>query len=140
MSDSDKENNEATAFLQDEDETPRLSRWVVSQSYHRRWCWWTAANVLLLVAFTAANLAIWSRHRPAIWSTDFPDARKAIEYEERMYTGALTYDPTQHQVLRLHDAKVEYVGPPSPEIDRAWDELLHGTYKFLSRVQVDMEF
>ena len=36
------------------------------------------------------------------------------------------YDAELDQGVRLHDAPVEYFGPPSEEIDDAWKELLRG--------------
>lgn len=134
MSFTDNENKEDVALL-DEEETRQPGKWARRQTSNRQWCWWTTANLLLLVTFTIGNLTIWSRQRPAVWRTDLPDARKAIEYEEREYTGALTYDPDQRKIFRLRDAETEYFGPPSPEIERAWDELLHGMYQRKAHMQ-----
>ncbi|USP81353.1 uncharacterized protein yc1106_08627 [Curvularia clavata] len=118
------ENNEAVALL-DEEETLQLEKRVKPQRHSRRWCWWTTLNTVLLVAFSIANLTIWSGRRLVVWRTDFPDARKAIQYEERVFTGALTYDQSQRRILRIQDAEIEYFGRPSFEIDQAWEELLH---------------
>ena len=58
--------------------------------------------------------------------TDFEDAKKAVEYEQRKYTGALVYDSDTKQAIRLHDAEMEYFGEPSQELDEAWYSLLKG--------------
>ena len=58
--------------------------------------------------------------------TDLPDARRAIEYEEISYTGALVYDPENKRAVRLKDAKVEYFGRPTPELEAAWHGMLKG--------------
>ncbi|EUC46487.1 hypothetical protein COCMIDRAFT_92693 [Bipolaris oryzae ATCC 44560] len=129
MPNSDKENDEETAFLH-EDEAPQTGRWIAQHSHYRRWYWSTAINLLLLLVFTITNFTIWSRRSPSFWQTDFQDARKAVQYEQQTYTGALTYDMDQRRVIRLHDAKVEYFGLPSPEIEQAWEELLHASDEF----------
>lgn len=61
-----------------------------------------------------------------MFQTDLSDARRAIQYEWRTYTGALVYDSETKQAVRVKDAPVEYFGPPGNEIDAAWDELLRG--------------
>lgn len=121
------ENHEGMTLL-DEEETFQVEKCVERQGYSRKWCCWTALNLVILAAFTTANATIWSSRRPVVWRTDFPDARKAIQYEERVFTGALTYDQGQGRILRLQDAETEYFGRPSLEIDQAWEELLHGMY------------
>ncbi|KAH7548611.1 FAD/NAD(P)hypothetical proteinbinding domainhypothetical proteincontaining protein [Bipolaris maydis] len=52
------------------------------------------------------------------------NARKAVQYKERTFTRALTYDKAQRRIVRLQDSDMEYFRP-DPEIDRAWRELLH---------------
>ena len=68
-------------------------------------------------------------HRPQAlgWDTELHDARSAIEYEERAYTGALSYDPEKREIIKVNDSKLEFFGPPSTQIDDAWDYLLHGS-------------
>jgi hypothetical protein len=61
------------------------------------------------------------------WDTELQDARNAIEYEVRIYTGALTYDYEKQQVVKLNDSDLEFFGPPSSKIDDAWRYLLHGS-------------
>ena len=60
------------------------------------------------------------------WDTELADARGAIEYETRSYTGALTYSHEKKRVTRLHDGEMEFFGPPSASIDESWEYLLNG--------------
>jgi hypothetical protein len=60
------------------------------------------------------------------WDTELADARGAIEYERRSYTGALTYSHDKGGVTRLNDGEMEFFGPPSASIDESWKYLLHG--------------
>lgn len=61
------------------------------------------------------------------WDTELYDARKVIEYEERAYTGALTYDAEKHEIVKVNDSDLQFFGPPSAHIDDAWQYLLHGS-------------
>lgn len=61
------------------------------------------------------------------WDTELYDARRAIEYEQRTYTGALTYDPEKQEIVKLDDSDLEFFGPPSKQIDDSWNYLLHGS-------------
>jgi hypothetical protein len=73
-----------------------------------------------------ANTHTCQREVPG-WNTELHDARNAIEYEERAYTGALTYDYDKRQVVKVNDGDLEFFGPPSAKIDDAWHYLLHGS-------------
>lgn len=86
-----------------------------------------------LLNITIACITVYSNanahtRRPQVlgWDTELHDARSAIEYEERSYTGALTYDYEQQAVVKLNDSDLEFFGPPSARIDDAWEYLLHG--------------
>lgn len=51
----------------------------------------------------------------------------SIESELVMYTNAFRYNETNKRYYREFDpAAPQYVGEPSPEIDKAWDDLLYG--------------
>jgi hypothetical protein len=88
---------------------------------------WTVIVLLAAVALAsiATNLWQWS-HYQETFKTDLPDARRAIQYEQRTYTGALVYDSETVRAIRVQDAPIEYFGPPGEEIDAAWGELLKG--------------
>ena len=85
-------------------------------------------NVLVacITIYSNANTHTCQRGIPG-WDTELYDARSAIEYEERAYTGALTYDYDKHQVVKVNDSDLEFFGPPSAEINDAWHYLLHGS-------------
>jgi hypothetical protein len=60
-------------------------------------------------------------------ATDFPDARRSIEYEQRVFTGDIKLDRSTRQVY--HDVpkgEKRWFGDPEayPEIDRNWKDLL----------------
>jgi hypothetical protein len=98
-------------------------------------------NIHLYVLLSVLNIIIacitvWSnasanahscRSQTPGWDTELHDARGAIEYEERAYTGALSYDAEKHEIIRVNDSKLEFFGPPSQSIDDAWQYLLHGS-------------
>lgn len=101
-----------------------------------------ASNVCILLISIAFNVGTWRINNRGpellprcIHNTDMTDARPSIEYEERVFTGALLYDPDTKTAIRKPDAAVEYFGPPSKEIDDAWHELLHGRIK-MRKVQL----
>lgn len=95
-------------------------------------------NIHFYVLFTLLNITIAcitvysnaSAHRHPLrvssWDTELYDARRAIEYEERSYTGALTYDCEKKEIVKLNDSDLEFFGPPSTQIDDAWDYMFHG--------------
>lgn len=86
-----------------------------------------AVNVTILILSLLVNIWSWARVEPkCIRATDMRDAHNAIQYEQRVFTGALVYNPETKRVVRKPDAENEYFGPPSEELDAAWHELLHG--------------
>ncbi|KAF2217656.1 hypothetical protein CERZMDRAFT_30753 [Cercospora zeae-maydis SCOH1-5] len=125
-----KQNPEHVPFLLgDESELPYSSPVPRRSGRQRFKPWhWTAGNLLLLLSFTLSNLAIHRHYGTCIWRTDFDDATQAIEYEEKIFTGALVYNTTQQRAVRLRDGTTEYFGPPSRELDAAWEELLRDEF------------
>jgi hypothetical protein len=91
---------------------------------------WLASSVFfaLLAAyfgFQSVNHSIGPL--PGTFRTDFNDARASVKYEERVFTGALNYDPVVGQAYREIDPlQPQYFGESSPEIEAAWDNLIHG--------------
>ena len=83
-------------------------------------------NTLIACVTVYSNATVSSR-QPQVpgWDTELHDARKAIEYEEQSYTGALTYDSEKRQIVKVNDSDLEFFGPPSERIDNAWQYLLH---------------
>jgi hypothetical protein len=94
-------------------------------------------NRLMLISLVLSNLilagisaALWVRlnsMNDGVYRTDFADARKAITYEERVFSGALKYNTETKDVFRdIDPSEPQYFGPPSPDVDAAWDKLLAG--------------
>jgi hypothetical protein len=82
---------------------------------------------ITLVASIGLNIKQYSDNQEALYSTYLPDAKQAVQYERRKYTGALVYDEETKRAIRVKDAPIEYFGPSS-DVDAAWDELLRGKY------------
>jgi hypothetical protein len=122
---SDHQLEEEAAFLYDETKLPNSHKRHANREHDRRLWFFTGVNLLIFVVFSTLNYTIWPRSMPLGWSTELADARRAIEYEERTFTGALVYDAQKGRAVRLQDADVEYFGRPSPSIDSAWADLLH---------------
>lgn len=70
---------------------------------------------------------------PGVYKTDFPDVQPYVSYEERVFTGKFYYNEETQMIEREVDpTKPQYAGPPSPEIDAAWAELLRGIYSYFT--------
>lgn len=55
-------------------------------------------------------------------------AKSSIELSRVKFKGAFRYNESSNTYYRVHDpAEPQYIGPPSPEIDKAWEDLLDGT-------------
>jgi hypothetical protein len=111
----------------DEDITPYTIQ-EIHEKQPRRLPWMISTLVLGVLCSILMGDKIYHhyRPRPPVLRSDMEDARKAIQYEQKVWTGALTYDETQEQFVMLQDAPVKYVGEPSQAIDDAWSELLRG--------------
>ena len=79
---------------------------------------------LLLSIYIFTHLSSTCTNTPGFLPSDLPDARRAVEYEQREYTGALIYNPQSKLVERLRDSEIEYVGYPSQELDDKWEALI----------------
>ncbi|KAJ5219964.1 hypothetical protein N7468_009168 [Penicillium chermesinum] len=63
------------------------------------------------------------------YRTDLEDSHPHIVLEERTFSGKLWFDRETKTVYREIDpAEPQYFGPPGPEIDRAWGDLLRGEF------------
>jgi hypothetical protein len=58
----------------------------------------------------------------------------AIEYEVRSYSKTLEYDHVSRKAIIASDSDRNYAGPPSLEIDAAWNELLRGKCRLLGHL------
>ena len=95
---------------------------------------WIASTIFfatLAAYFGFQSVKHSTRPPPASFRTDFQAAIESIEYEERVFTGTLDYDPVAGQAYR----KTDPIGPQffgdGPEINAAWDELLKGKYLYI---------
>lgn len=63
------------------------------------------------------------------FSTDFQDAKPVVALEERIFDGSLYFNESSQRVeMETNPNLPQFVGPPSPEIDLAWDNLLRGKH------------
>ncbi|KAJ5360007.1 hypothetical protein N7517_009198 [Penicillium concentricum] len=69
------------------------------------------------------------------FDTDLVAAKSQIELEKVMFTGGIHFNPDGSVYIKDIPGP-KYVGPPSPEIDKAWDELLYGQIVNLPESQV----
>lgn len=127
-SESAKASSETEEFLRDEERyeyTPPLRPTTRRGSF---WIWvaFTCVNLMIASVSFFSYLQARTAFRGPFWDTDMLDARGAIQYEERKYTGALAYDYDKKEMIREADGKLEFFGPPSPEVDAAWHSLLRG--------------
>lgn len=91
------------------------------------WAVVAATFAVLLACSLALNIAlIFKGHSQGAFKTDIRDASPAIHYKTRQFTGALSYNETSKSLFRGKDAEIEYFGYPSPEITKAWKQLLRG--------------
>lgn len=61
--------------------------------------------------------------------TNSGPAKESIEMQEVTYTSRFRYNATDNSYYREFDpASPQYVGTPTPEIDKAWMDLLAGQY------------
>ena len=112
-----------------------------SRNWSRRYYLLVLSN--LLFAFSTGLLAAFlifrSPHDPT-WATDFPSARHLVRYEQRLFSGVLTWNETAQTVERRIDpSKPQYFGEPSEAIDRAWKELLHGERECLNHKRIRLK-
>lgn len=92
------------------------------------WVVVAATAAVLLLCSTALNIfLIFKTQPPGAFETDIRDAKSAIHYEQRQFTGALSYNESSKSYYRGKEAETEYFGYPSPQITKAWKELLRGT-------------
>ncbi|CRG91662.1 hypothetical protein PISL3812_08712 [Talaromyces islandicus] len=73
------------------------------------------------------------------WKTDFGPARSAISIEEVTFTGGPMYSENGTYYVP-HPAAINYTADPSPELDRAWEELTWGRYIVLTEQEAKDAF
>ena len=125
-----RNDEEKSAFLKHEIETELSAETEADRARQTRWSWtWMTAVSIALICSILTNLWLWHRPSYGAFPTDMKDARKAIEYEVREYTGALVFDSEKGRMMRVREpGAVEYFGPPSEEVNQRWHNLLHGQF------------
>ncbi|GAB7325427.1 hypothetical protein MBLNU13_g09453t2 [Cladosporium sp. NU13] len=105
----------------------------------------TAALTVVNVAVLFATMVLWlSSPRsdgciPRLAGAgDAQDAidNHAIEYEVRVYSKPLEYDEVSRKAVIASYGDRNYVGPPSPETDAAWSDLLRGRFIEMTPAEV----
>ncbi|KAK4444363.1 hypothetical protein QBC34DRAFT_475069 [Podospora aff. communis PSN243] len=90
----------------------------------RRWPWICSTGFLaaLCVGLTVRVLTF-QCETPTAWrKSDFPAARAIIEYHDVQFYGNGEFDENGTFTVK-HKSPIDYVGPPSPEVDQAWADL-----------------
>jgi len=84
-------------------------------------------GITSIVLALKANQYVLPRNLLQGFSTDFEDARPAIAYHQRVFDTSMRWNESSARVELVKDDKLPwYVGTPSPEIDRNWEDMLHG--------------
>ncbi|MCJ1261976.1 hypothetical protein MMC22_001845 [Lobaria immixta] len=61
------------------------------------------------------------------FSTDFLDAKPVVALEQRIFDGAVYFNESSQMLeMETNPNLPQFVGPPSPEIDQAWYDMLRG--------------
>lgn len=124
-----RDDEEKSAFLKQQIETELGPESQAERQKQRRWSWSLAAVITAFLCSLAVNIWLLNRPRYGAFPTDLKDARHAIEYEVREYTGALVYDSEKKGLVRVREpGAVEYFGPPSEAVDDSWTALLHDQF------------
>ncbi|KAJ5689014.1 hypothetical protein N7462_003406 [Penicillium macrosclerotiorum] len=66
------------------------------------------------------------------FSTDLDALKPQIQLHQVQFTGGLELNETGKLHRIIDPEQPQYVGPPTPEIDAAWDELMLGEIPILS--------
>lgn len=129
-----RDHEERSSFLKHEIETELSAERQAKRYRQARWSWtWMTAVCIVLTCSILTNLWLWRRPTYGAFPTDMKDARKAIEYEVREYTGALVFDPKKGRMMRVREpGAIEYFGPPSDEVNQRWHDLLHGQFPVMT--------
>lgn len=56
------------------------------------------------------------------------EMKSSIKLHQKRYTSAIRDHPNGTLYMAFNTSEPQYVGPPSPEIDAAWNSLLRGRY------------
>ncbi|RAO68350.1 uncharacterized protein BHQ10_004362 [Talaromyces amestolkiae] len=62
------------------------------------------------------------------FDTELEEMKPSIKLHQKRYTSAIRDLPNGTLYMAFNTSEPQYVGPPSPEIDAAWNSLLQGRY------------
>jgi hypothetical protein len=131
MSLEDQKFEEDNGLLNEDGLRPAMATKHKATSRWKRHTWIALTGLNILLACISSYTILFPKRcssQAQGWDTELADARSAIEYERRAYTGALTYSHEKGGVTRLNDGEMEFFGPPSASIDESWKYLLHGMW------------
>ncbi|EED18587.1 conserved hypothetical protein [Talaromyces stipitatus ATCC 10500] len=97
---------------------------------------WAVTTLILTLIMVAENVyllrTLESSKRNSTYETGFDteleEMKPSIKLHQKRYTGAIRDLPNGTLYMAFNSSEPRYVGPPSPEIDDAWQNLLKGRY------------
>lgn len=96
--------------------------------------------ILSTLLFTVISILLYFQSRATVpypspssfdagFSTDFQDAKLVVPLEQRIFDSAVYFnESTQMLEMETNPNLPQLVGPPSPEIDLAWHNMLRGKH------------
>ncbi|KAI1261341.1 hypothetical protein F5Y18DRAFT_431172 [Xylariaceae sp. FL1019] len=122
---------ESVAFMKGSSDSPQiLPRRPVSQRSNI-WVWTTFILAFLLLAIGVRDLA-WSKGDASRkyayetgFETDWSLAREVSRTKKVKFSGGIQFHEDETRYLTTNPDEPVYIGPPSPELDAAWDELTY---------------
>jgi hypothetical protein len=99
--------------------SPSYTPWMISTTFFA---------TLSLCLITIAQIRP-ATTNPGAFETDFAATQLWVEYEERAFTGKLSYVPLKRKLYRdIDPTQPQYFGKPNPEMDALWDDLLRNEF------------
>lgn len=114
---------------------PEKFPYIARQSHTRvAWPW-----ILSTILFAVISILLYFQPRTTVpcqsqssyeggFLTDFQDAKQVIALEQRVFDSALYFNESSRLVEM--EMNSQFVGPPSPKIDLAWNNLMLGKGRF----------
>lgn len=112
---------------------PEKFPYIARQSHTRvAWPW-----ILSTILFAVISILLYFQPRTTVpcqsqssyeggFLTDFQDAKQVIALEQRVFDSALYFNESSRLVEM--EMNSQFVGPPSPKIDLAWNNLMLGRH------------
>ncbi|KAK5994229.1 hypothetical protein PT974_07672 [Cladobotryum mycophilum] len=89
---------------------------------------WMISTFILAIIVVSGIASSQTNKCTRSFSTEFEPLRELVEWKEVTFGGTLRYTELGHLYMDNGPDGIEYFGPPSPEIDRAWKDLIGGEY------------